>query len=81
MGDSHTSTGFISKIPQQYLPLVLYAFEEGMFIVGVMDIDESIMGNKLISINGYPLNTVIDSLKTLYVAENESWHKEKLPAS
>lgn len=78
MGDSHTSTGFISKLPQQYLPIVLYAFSEGIFIVGVMDIDESIMGNKLISINGHPLNTVMDSLKTLYVAENESWHKRKI---
>lgn len=78
LGDSHTTTGFISKLPEKYLPIVLYVFDEGIFIVGVKDIDESIMGNKLISINGHPLNSIIDSLKTLYVAENESLHKKNI---
>jgi hypothetical protein len=77
-GDSHTSSNFLDKLPKMYLPIILETFEEGIFIVGTVDIDENMMGNKLISINGHPINTIIDSIKTLYVAENESWHKRNV---
>lgn len=61
-----------------YLPIVLETFDEGIFIVGTVDIDENMMGNKLISINGHPIETIVDSIKTLYVAENDSWHKRNV---
>lgn len=78
LGDSHTTSNFLYKMPRMYLPILLQTFEEGIFIVGTVDIDENVMGNKLISINGYPINTIVDSIKTLYVAENESWHKRNV---
>ncbi|MBK8346356.1 MAG: hypothetical protein IPL08_01585 [Saprospiraceae bacterium] len=76
IGDSHTASNFMSHLPNMYLPIFVEAYEEGIFVVGVVNIDGSIMGNKLISINGHPIKTIIDSVKTLYVAENESWHKK-----
>ncbi len=78
VGDSHTTSDFLYKLPQMYLPIILETYEEGIFVVGVIEIDESIMANKLISINGHPLQTVIDSMKTLFVAENESWYKRNI---
>jgi len=78
LGDSHTTSNFLYKLPRMYLPILLQTFEEGIFIVGTVDIDENVMGNKLISINGHPINTIVDSIKTLYVAENESWHKRNV---
>lgn len=78
IGDSHTASNFMSHLPNMYLPIFVEAYEEGIFVVGVVNIDGSIMGNKLISINGHPLKTIIDSVKTLYVAENESWHKKNV---
>ncbi|HMR90024.1 MAG TPA: S41 family peptidase [Saprospiraceae bacterium] len=78
LGDSHTTSNFLHKLQRMYLPIVLETFDEGIFIVGTIDIDENIMGNKLISINGHPLKSIIDSVKTLYVAENESWHKRNV---
>jgi Peptidase family S41 len=78
LGDSHTSSNFLYKMPRMYLPIILETFEEGIFIVGTVDIDENVMGNKLISINGHPIKSIVDSIKTLYVAENESWHKRNV---
>ncbi len=78
LGDSHTSSNFLYKLPRMYLPIVLETFDEGIFIVGTVDIDENMMGNKLISINGHPIETIVDSIKTLYVAENDSWHKRNV---
>lgn len=78
LGDSHTTSNFLHNLPRMYLPIVLETFDEGIFIVGTIDIDENVMGNKLISINGHPLKSIIDSVKTLYVAENDSWHKRNI---
>jgi hypothetical protein len=78
LGDSHTTSNFLYKLPRMYLPIVLENFAEGIFIVGTVDIDENMMGNKLISINGHPIEIIVDSIKTLYVAENDSWHKKNV---
>ena len=79
LGDSHTSSKFISKLSNTYLPIILYVYEEGIFVAGVVDNDESLIAHKLISIDGHPINNIIDSLRTLYVAENDSWHKSNIP--
>ncbi len=79
VGDSHTSSNFKEKLPDLILPFIVYYYEEGLFITGVMDGDDSVLGNKIISINDYPLSTVLDSMRTLYVAENGSWHKLNVP--
>lgn len=79
LGDSHTYSSFEVRIPQVYLPFFVEAFEEGLFITAVLDADKDILGQKLTAINEFPIQTVIDSIRQLYVAENESWHKRLLP--
>lgn len=79
VGDSHTGTNYTSKITKKYLPMVLYQYEEGIFIVGASEDEKEILGNKIIGFNGFALSRIIDSLKTVFVAENESIINARIP--
>lgn len=71
IGDSHTtlSTSHITQ-KRKIIPLDFMCFNEGLFISGTIKDNYEILDKKLLSINGFKINTIIDSLKTLNVAEN-----------
>ncbi len=79
IGDSHTTSSILVRLPQISLPIYAYPYDDGLFVTSVLDADKDILGQKLTAINDFPIQTIIDSLKLLYVAENESWHKRRLP--
>jgi len=80
VGDSHTGSNFLNRISKKILPFVLYQYEEGIFIVGATEEEKAILGNKIIGFNGIDIRQIMDSLKTVIVAENESIIKARMPA-
>lgn len=78
--DSHTTIN-ISNIlkKRKSIPLDLFWFKEGLFVVGSMKDNYEILDKKIIAINGYKTETIIDSLKTLFVDENNALVKINTP--
>ena len=77
-GDSHTKvnwTQFIDKT--QVLPLVLYWFSDGIYILQTNREYSGMLGKQLVSINGVPIKTVQDSLSTLITVDNQAMVKKK----
>lgn len=61
------------------LPVELYWFEEGIYVLKTrMDFKE-ILGKKLTSINGFPVSHIIDSLATLIVNNNDALLRAEIP--
>ena len=71
IGDSHTNLS-ISHITKQRkrLPLGFMWFKDGLYISGTNKNNYELLDKKLLSINGNKTETIIDSLKTIFVAEN-----------
>ena len=71
IGDSHTSlsTSHITQ-KRKVFPVDFMWFKEGLFISGTTKDNYEILDKKILSINGNKINTILDSLKTLNVAEN-----------
>ena len=71
IGDSHTylSTSHILK-KRKSIPLGLMWFKNGLYVSGTTKDNYEILDKKLISINGFKVDRIIDSLKTLFVHEN-----------
>ena len=80
MGDAQTQVNYHFLIEKsRILPLELYWFEEGIYVMKCDRIYEPLLGNRLTSINGYPVEDVIDSLSTLLVVDNPSVQKNSIP--
>ena len=73
IGDSHTtlSTSQITS-RRKILPVDFMWFKEGLFISGTSKENYELLDKKLISINGFKTDKIIDSLKTLNVTENNA---------
>lgn len=80
IGDSHTNMnyGYLNKA-EEILPFSLYWFSDGIFITHSRINSKGLLGQKLISINGYPIQQIVDSLSTLIVIDNESTIKNTIP--
>jgi hypothetical protein len=80
MGDSHTQINYHFNVDSRYiLPISCYWFEEGIYIMKCPKEYEQILGKKLLAINEYPIQQVIDSLSTLLVIDNASLLKNQVP--
>lgn len=71
IGDSHTNVS-IRHIVKKHknIPIRFRWFKDGLYISGTSKSNYEILDKKLISINEYSVETIIDSLKTLFVTEN-----------
>jgi hypothetical protein len=71
IGDTHTnlSISHLTK-KRKRLPLGFMWFKDGLYISGTSKENYELLDKKLLSINGYKTETIIDSLKTIFVAEN-----------
>ena len=79
-GDSHTYLDWYSSLkPEWYLPVGVYPFSDGVFILSASKEYATLIGKRLIKINGHPIEKVIDSLSTLITNENIALKKDFFP--
>ncbi|GHT75321.1 hypothetical protein AGMMS50262_10280 [Bacteroidia bacterium] len=75
VGDSHTNLKYqLDKAKS--LPLKLYWFDDGIFVLATTKEHERILGYRLTGVGDYPITKVIDSLKTLIVQDNNALNKK-----
>lgn len=79
-GDSHTELHFTQFIDKnRLLPIHLLWTNDGLHILHTTAENKKILGCKILAINKIPIATVIDSLNTIYVADNQAITKCKAP--
>jgi len=71
IGDTHTnlSISHLTK-KRKRIPLGFMWFKDGLYISGTNKNNYELLDKKILSINGHKTEIIIDSLKTLFVAEN-----------
>jgi hypothetical protein len=65
--------------PNQILPFGLSWFSDGLYIIHAKEGYESLLGKKIIAINDYKIEQIIDSLSTLIPVDNKSNIKNRVP--
>ncbi|MCK9626143.1 MAG: S41 family peptidase [Bacteroidales bacterium] len=79
-GDSHTMVAWSQFADNnKILPLNLLYFQDGLYIINTTEENKSILGSKILKINGTPLAKITDSLKTLVTVDNNAIIKTVLP--
>jgi hypothetical protein len=79
-GDSHTKVNYGQFIDKtQILPLHLYWFSDGLFVLHTTQENIEILGHQILSVNGTPLKTITDSLSTLITVDNQAIVKSTVP--
>lgn len=79
-GDSHTMLNFSQLLnPNQILPIHLLWTSDGLYVLHTTPENEKILGCQVLSINGVPITTVIDSLSTLFAVDNQAMVKSLIP--
>lgn len=73
-GDSHTSLTlhYWDDFTSNFLFQSLW-FDDGLYILSADQVDSVIIGNRIETINGFPLQTIIDSISTLISNDNISY--------
>ena len=72
----HTILGYWEeKIPLHQLEVVLYEYDDGIFVQGVHTDYPNILGAKLLAIEGMPVKDVLKAMRPVVPAENESFVK------
>lgn len=79
-GDSHTRINYEQLMDnKKKLPFQLYWFKDGLYILQTTQDNIGILGSRILSVNGTPLKTIIDSLSTLVTADNKAILKMVIP--
>lgn len=80
LGDSHTNIQLSKYIDKnEILPLHLFWFKDGIFILHTTENYKEIVGQKIIAINETPIQTIIDSLSTIVTVDNDAIVKSNIP--
>lgn len=80
MGDAQTLINYHFLVEKpKILPLELYWFEDGIYILETDKAYEPLLGKKLKAINEFSLEVVVDSLSTLLVSGNPMVLKNQIP--
>lgn len=75
-GYGHTVLGYWEgKVPFHELPVVLYHFDDGVYLQGVHRDYEQLAGARLLGIEGVPVDTVLARMRPVVPAENEMFVK------
>ncbi len=80
LGDAHTSiqlSKFINN--NEIIPLHLFWFKDGIFILHTTENYKEILGQKIVAINETPIQTIIDSLSTIITIDNDAIVKSNIP--
>jgi hypothetical protein len=65
--------------PEQMIPLQLYWFEEGVYVLGSLHRHRAILGNRLRAVNGVPLEVIADSMATLFPSDQPDMLMDEFP--
>ena len=76
IGDSHTFIELGNRLT--FLPVKINLLDDGILITGIETGLQQYIGNKIIGVNNFPINTVLDSFRTVIAYENESNFKNQL---
>ena len=80
MGDSHTKVHFSPLVDKkQILPIHLYWFSDGLYILHTTPENAEILGHRIYSVNQTPIDVVVDSLSTLITVDNQAMVKSSIP--
>jgi hypothetical protein len=79
-GDSHTHVDYSKLfIPKKNLPIKLYWFKKGLYIIETSNANKSLLGKRITAINKYSVSQICDSLKTVFTVDNEAIVKIFVP--
>ena len=79
-GDSHTRISWNKYLDREkMLPLHLYWFNDGIFILHTTKKNQKLVGQKITMINDKPIKSVVDSLSTLITLDNDALVKSVMP--
>jgi tetratricopeptide (TPR) repeat protein len=75
-GYGHTVLGYWEgKVPFHELPIVLYQYDDGIFLQGVHRRYASLAGARLLEVHGVPVDRVLELMRPVVPAENEMFVK------
>ncbi len=75
-GYGHTVLGYWEqKVPLHTLPIVLYDYDDGIYLQGVHRDYEDLAGSKLLAIEGVPVEKALELMRPVVPAENEMFVK------
>jgi hypothetical protein len=75
-GYGHTVLGYWEqKVPLHTLPIVLYDFDDGIYLQGVRRDYGELVGSKLLAIEGVPVEKALELMRPVVPAENEMFVK------
>jgi tetratricopeptide (TPR) repeat protein len=75
-GYGHTVLGYWEqKIPLHTLPVVLYHFDDGIYLQGVHRDYGELAGSRLLAIEGVPVEEVLELMRPVVPAENDMFVK------
>ncbi|SFR47216.1 Peptidase family S41 [Robiginitalea myxolifaciens] len=63
------------KVPYHQLPIILYEYEDGIFIQGVHQDNASLAGARVVAVEGVPIMKVKQQMLPVIPAENEQFAK------
>ena len=63
------------------IPIRTYVFPDGVYIITTIDQYSYLLGKKIISIGGAPIQTVEDSLRKIISYENDYWFEDQFPST
>jgi hypothetical protein len=80
MGDDHTGIDY-QRILQSsgILPLTLYWFSDGLYVLATLDKYESALGKRITAVNGVPIVEVTARLSSLLAKTNDALIKHRIP--
>ncbi len=76
IGDSHT---MVYSQPPPRVPIDLYWFADGLFVVRAAETERDLIGARLIAIDGRPLQEILDAIADIIPHENDPWLREMAP--
>jgi hypothetical protein len=75
-GYGHTVLGYWEeKVPLHTLPIVLYHYDDGIYLQGVHRDYEELAGSRLLAIEGVPVEKALELMRPVVPAENEMFVK------
>lgn len=80
IGDDHTSIEYQQIVKNAgVLPLQLYWFSDGLYVLAALEKYESVLGSKVTAINGIPITEVITRLSSMMPRTNDALIKSRVP--
>ena len=79
IGDQHTDISVIGNDRLKVMPLFLYWFKDGIFVVGASQEYKNLLGCQVVKIEDVDVDKACDVVSTLFCYDNDSGRKGKMP--